>query len=584
MKKILFGVIISIVGVLGLSAVTSARSLNNFTISSYDIEMNLSRDDEQRSTLAVKETVTADFPEYDQNHGLTRAFVKEYDGHSLSFDLKNVTDDRGNELEYHWDDDALQIGNADKFVHGQQTYVISYTMRDVTRYYKDVGRDELYWDVLGLEWQVPISQVRVKLMVDDSLEKALTGDEACYVGKTGSTNRCELVPDGATFTADASDLGAYQGMTMAIGFNQGTFAEYKQTLAEKIVAVWGFVQIVIFPIAMIYMIVYQIRFYKRINRKKEVGTVVPEYIPPKDISVTTAGKIGKCLGSTMTAQMLDFAVRHYVKIYEVKEKSLLRPAEYEIEIIRDLSDLHEEEQELLKDMFKSLPSVGQRMNLKELRKDYLYAARMANNDTDLNELIRGEYGLQEKDEPAKRLIGRGAKFALLPMVLLLSPVWGLVALIFYIESLVAWRLTDKGLDLYRYMKGLKLYIGVAEAERLQMLQSPEGAEKVQSVVDGDVSHDPKLLVKLYERLLPYAVLFKMEKDWTKQLGSYYDTSSSTPDWYVGRSTFNAAVFASSMNSFSQSASSVSSSSSSSGGSGGGGFSGGGGGGGGGGGW
>ena len=581
MKKFILTVVLSIVGVLGFSPIASAQSLNNFVISSYDIEMNLSRDDEQRSTLAVKETVTADFPEYDQNHGLTRAFVKEYDGHSLSFDLKSVTDDRGNKLEYHWDNDALQIGNADKFVHGQQTYVISYTMRDVTRYYEDVGRDEFYWDVLGLEWQVPISQAQVKLTVDDSLEKSLTGDKACYVGKTGSTNKCELVSDGATFTADASELGAYEGMTMAIGFIKGTFAEYEQTLVEKIVAVWGFAQIVSLPIAMIYMIVYQVRFYKRINRKKEIGTVVPEYIPPKGISVTTAGRIGKCLGSAMTAQMLDFAVRHYVKIYEVKEKSLLRSAEYEIEIIRDLSDLHEEEQELLKDMFKLLPSVGQRMNLKELQKGYSYAARTANNDTDLNKLIRGEYGLQEKDEPAKKMILRGAKLALVPTVLLLSPVWGFAALVFFIESLMAWRLTDKGLDLYRYMEGLKLYIGVAEAERLQMLQSPEGAEKVRSEVDGDISKDPKLLVKLYERLLPYAVLFKMEKDWTKQLGSYYDTSSSAPDWYVGRSAFNAAVFASSMNSFSQSTNSVSSSSSSSGGSGGGGFSGGGGGGGGG---
>ena len=112
-----------------------------------------------------------------------------------------------------------------------------------------------------------------------------------------------------------------------------------------------------------------------------------------------------------------------------------------------------------------------------------------------------------------------------------------------------------------------------------MLQSPEGAEKVQVE-----AADEKQLVKLYERVLPYAILFGQEKEWTKQLGRYYEHLGSQPDWYAGHGAFNAAMFASSMNSLSSAANSVSSYSSSSGGSMGGGFSGGGGGGGGGGGW
>ena len=115
-----------------------------------------------------------------------------------------------------------------------------------------------------------------------------------------------------------------------------------------------------------------------------------------------------------------------------------------------------------------------------------------------------------------------------------------------------------------------------------MLQSPEGAEKLDVTVS---SEDPKQLVKLYERVLPYAVLFGLEKQWSQQLGAYYEQGSVQPDWYYGNTAFNAAVFSSALNSFSVTSSSYSSaSSSSSGGSNGGGFSGGGGGGGGGGGW
>jgi len=119
-----------------------------------------------------------------------------------------------------------------------------------------------------------------------------------------------------------------------------------------------------------------------------------------------------------------------------------------------------------------------------------------------------------------------------------------------------------------------MYIGAAETERLKMLQSPEGAEKV-----GEIGSDKGQLVKLYERVLPYAVLFGQEDQWNKQLGQYYETTNTTPTWYVGNNAvFSAVAFNSIVTSFSSSASS------SAGGSSGGGSSGGGGGGGGGGGW
>ena len=42
---------------------------------------------------------------------------------------------------------------ADDFVHGAQTYVFTYTLENVTRFFDDTGVDEFYWDVNGTEWQ-----------------------------------------------------------------------------------------------------------------------------------------------------------------------------------------------------------------------------------------------------------------------------------------------------------------------------------------------------------------------------------------------------------------------------------------------
>ena len=127
---------------------------------------------------------------------------------------------------------------------------------------------------------------------------------------------------------------------------------------------------------------------------------------------------------------------------------------------------------------------------------------------------------------------------------------------------------------------------MAEADRLKFLQSVEGA---------DASNVG--IVKLYEKLLPWASLFGAEESWVKELAKYYEIGdipeAVSIDVLNGIIASNIAydvsrAVAASTNYREPSSSGGSWSSSSSGGggfsSGGGGFSGGGGGGGGGGGW
>lgn len=136
--------------------------------------------------------------------------------------------------------------------------------------------------------------------------------------------------------------------------------------------------------------------------------------------------------------------------------------------------------------------------------------------------------------------------------------------------------TKKGLEASRYMDGLKLYIEMAEKDRLKFLQSATGAEV-----------SPEGVVKLYEKLLPYAAVLGLEKSWMKELGKYYQMAEvETPDWYTNElaaySVLNAINRAATTVTYSSTyQSSGGSSSSGFSGGGGGGFSGGGGGGGGG---
>ncbi|WP_136045982.1 DUF2207 family protein, partial [Microbacterium sp. K41] len=135
-------------------------------------------------------------------------------------------------------------------------------------------------------------------------------------------------------------------------------------------------------------------------------------------------------------------------------------------------------------------------------------------------------------------------------------------------------LTPEGARTLEYLQGVREFIRVAEEDRLRMLQSYTGAERRE--VDGaEVIH-------VYERLLPYAMLFGMEDEWGEVLERAYTREQRGAAWIGDPTSLALRVQLAAFMSSSQSAATYTApttGSSSSGGSFGGGFSGGGGGGG-----
>jgi uncharacterized membrane protein YgcG len=584
--KYFLGLVVSL-GITSMLMASSANAVgvNDFTISNYDIHYQLSQNDENRSQLKTVETITAQFPQIDQNHGLERAIPQSYDGHPTGLKIQSVTDESGSPQPYTTydsnDNRVVRIGDKNVYAHGRQTYVITYTQQDVTRFFSNTNSDEFYWDTNGVEWTVPIQRLSVKLEIAESLRSSLTDRTACYYGVSGSSDRCQLTKSTEGYSATILNMNRNENVSLAIGFKPNTFAVYKKSVRDTLFEVYITTLVIGFIFAFISIYWLSFRWHRWSDRAKEVGIVVPEYIPPKGVSVTAAASIGTVKGSAFTAQLLDFAVRHYIKIYQTRDKGFLRSAEYDIEIVRDISTLQLEEQEILKDIFNSKVEVGSRLALKSLKNNTSLYGRIQDNDKKLKELVRGEYKLRQKDVTKSGWFKKVGWVFLIVGLVLLNPFLVITAIVAFCLGYTLWPLTDTGLALSRYLQGLKVYIQVAEVERIRMLQSSEGAQKVGSANVNDTSQ----LVKLYERVLPYAVLFGQEKDWNKQIGQYYEQMGSSPEWYSGsNAVFSAAAFSSSINSFSNEANYASANNSSSGGSGGGGFSGGGGGGGGGGGW
>ncbi|WP_457915726.1 DUF2207 family protein [Candidatus Minimicrobia naudis] len=239
---------------------------------------------------------------------------------------------------------------------------------------------------------------------------------------------------------------------MAVGFNSGTFAEYQESLIERLIKIWAMVQIPASILAVILMIWCGWRYRRLFGRKNELKPIPPEYLPPNQASVMTSAYILKnyeimaIKGSAKVAQLLDLAVRHYIKLYEVKKTSFLRSAQYEIEIVKDLKELRPEESEVIRDMFgSSMPKPGQRLNLKKLQNNLSYAARTRDDDTNLKNLARGNYALCEQTLANKRIVQKWALWVFVISVLLLSPMLLIVAGIVFALSF-GWSLTDDGLS------------------------------------------------------------------------------------------------------------------------------------------
>jgi len=350
--------------------------------------------------------------------------------------------------------------------------------------------------------------------------------------------------------------------------------------------IWVMLQVITGILALILGAILILITVRRYYRTAETKLLVPEFIPPKDASVTIAAQVVSDRSrSVFSAQLIDLAVRHYIGIIQTREKSLWKAAEYDIQIVTDISSLRDEEKEILNDMFAHEPAVGERIALSSLKQNVAYIGRTTDNIKKIRDLVNDTYALRERSPIVSKYFYRWATWLFILAVLTLSISLAVVALTAFIIGKAIKPLNDKGIELRRYVLGLDKYINASETERLKFLQGPDTAEKVGFAVD---PNDSGQLVKLYERTLPYAVLFGREKQWADRLGEFYQTTQTTPQWYTGTSVFNAAVFSSSLSSFSQASAQAAGysagSNSSSGGSGGGGFSGGGGGGGGGGGW
>jgi len=581
-KKTLLFVALSAALAFGVAPPAHA-DVEDFTFSSFDGQYELSTDADGRSVLTTTETLVAEFPDTDQNHGIIRALVDNYDGHPVDLAVESVTDENGNPREYEEDFEdeflVLTIQDEDVFVHGEQTYVITYTQHNVTRHFDDNNSDEFYWDVNGTGWAQPFESVSATVFLDDDLAAASTRFDA-FSGSEGVDGEATAEEFDGGYTFSATDLGPGENLSFAIGFEPGTFVERDGSFFASPLPTLSLVAAIgALLTALVAVLVRRTRLADADGR----GVIVAEYLPPKE-SIQLSALLSRTVAKSTPAHIVKLAVAGNLRVLEVPGKKAKYQLEFVTEAGADTDDVT-----FLHALFGKELTPGEDRSLdktddaaaKKITKLHTATTKRAVSDGYRRKVSYAAIGWLFA---LSAVLGvAGVLFAIgslveayggaIPVALIIASVGGLAATWVLLSKSP---LDAKGVELRDYLRGLKLYISLAEADRLRYLQSPEGAITTPVATDDTVE-----LVKLNERLLPYAILFGEEKEWTKQLGKYYDDLGVEPQWYVGTAAFNTAAFASSIGALSTSVTSAYTGSSSSSGSSGGGFSGGGGGGGGG---
>lgn len=569
-----------------------SASVQDFTIPSFTADYHLSRNDSKTSILKTTETIQVEFPETDQNHGIERAIPSKYQGHSVNLQIGAVTDNAGRAYNYTTrqqnNNTILRIGDANTFVHGPMVYKISYSQKNVINFQNN---DEFYWDVNGDQWPQAMGQVTSRVYLDRQLSDALNGEKICFNGPIGSKQQnCTISagesPQETVITSQAFNVQPNQTLTFDIAFKKDTFIQGPEVANEKrtlILVLVGSLAIIILLPVLTFAILYP-KWRAAGKDPKGRGVIIPEYIAPKGLNVINSSYVlnQNVSSQAISAGIIELAVQGYIQISEIEKSGFLsKSTDYQLKIVKDTHTLAKEQKDVLEALFDKT-STGT-TTLISTKKNKLYGT-IKNLNTYLAEnLTTNGYFATNPQKARSRflipavltLVSAFILFFLIPLGigLLLS---GVVMFVF--SNLMPAR-SPKGVETRDYLLGLKSYIDLAEADRLKYLQSPEGVEKTPISTD-----DPTQLIKLFENLLPYAILFGLEKEWAKQFKDLY---KQPPEWYSGNtSTFNAIYLANALHGFSVANSATFSAPSSSGSSGfgGGGFSGGGGGGGGGGGW
>lgn len=552
----------------GVAVAAVPASVQDFTFDSFEADYWLVRGTGGESHLFTTEKIVARFPDFDQNKGIVRWIPKADSGIAHDTQVVSVTGAGGAPIPW-WteeDDDWIYVLTGDDaYVRGLQTYVISYTMSDVVLRYEDTDADEFYWDTVGTDHAQPYGSVTAHVHVAGDAAQGLLPERAfCYSGPEGSTDTCEIQPATVTqwpaevaawaaavgaadapagsvsFTAGDVDLGPDENVTVALGFTQGTFSAPTPPPPPPY-PWWEWILPVLALLSGIGGLIFVLVMKVVLRRNPDRSPVIVQYTPPADESLTLSAGVLDIPERAMAAHVVDLAVRDAVELRASGDRK--DADDFEV-VLRSKEGLEHDDLRVIYTLFSKDAKPGADVDLGTFASSPPTRAVTYVRRIDESTVQRGYRSKLPAWIGSVRaasqiggfflamaliFFGDGAfavlsEFAPLGNLLyigaIVSGFFAFIILPFF--SLPKSTLTLAGGMHKTYLEGIRDYLRLAEEDRLRAAQSPTTADLVSSGrrAYGDAPNAPgDSIVNVYERLLPYAVLFGMEREWVDVIRS-----------------------------------------------------------------
>ncbi|MSR03488.1 MAG: DUF2207 domain-containing protein [Gemmatimonadetes bacterium] len=504
----------------------------SLAIERFDAAITVNRD----GTIDVVETITARFA--GSWNGLFRTIPVEYRtpqgfNWTIRLDFIDATDEQGRVLkteaarERHYLKYKVWVPGA---LDATKTIVLRYRAKNGLRFFED--HDELYWNATGDEWDVPIQSASATVI----LPPDAAGIRAtAFNGSYGATSRdASVITEGTTTRVTLpAPLAFREGLTIVVGWNKGLVSE--PTTGDRALGFLAANWPLLIPIPVFFGM---FALWRRRGRDPKRRPISVQYDPPPGMSPAEAGTLldNSADMRDITGTLIDLAVRGYLKIEEKEEKSLFGLISTEEFVFHrqpvpaGSTDLKEHERAVLDGIFGG--SGRSTIELSELENRFYKILPTIRNGIFAELVAKKYYRTRPDSVHGAAMFGAVALGAAIGIGgAILSPHVNLTPVPF----IVAGALSAIIAGIFGYFMPARTEAGARALERVR------GFEEFLERVEGDRLRDFVKTPELFERCLPFAMAFGVEKQWAKAFQGIYTTP---PTWYAGGNyaSFNAASF------------------------------------------
>lgn len=286
----------------------------DYVIDKYDIDINV----KQNNIFDVTETITAYFNV--PKHGIFRKIplrneITRVDGTTSTnkVEISDISVNKAFSESKEGNNYILKIGDGDKTLKGEQTYVIRYSYnlgKDPMRNY-----DELYYNLIGTEWDTVIGNVSFSITMPKKFDKRKLGFSSGVKGSIDNEKVEYSVNDNKIIGKYNGVLNAGEGLTVRCELPEGYFVKEKIAFNPE--------DFPIYLIPVLFLLISILIWYKFGKDDKVEETI--EIYPPSGFNSLEVGFLfkGKAGPMDVTSLLLYLANKGYIKISETEEKGFL---------------------------------------------------------------------------------------------------------------------------------------------------------------------------------------------------------------------------------------------------------------------